>query len=197
MCSLSDILKIDQDVCLNWDYPAHEYNVNLSLQVRFHSCSYVTDFPWPATTIYVLTWAVRLEIGRTIDLVVTEICAVLFIDARGIYAAAFDVAPSVCAGCYTCTYVDLIQLFILVFCRTRLLRSRYLNWVRSDLEMTPTMFWPTLTICLTWMVSKRNCKHICSVKHYTPYSARMNPENTHQLMGFYMEALILGIIHVL
>ncbi len=30
-----------------------------------------------------------------------------------------------------------------------------------------------------------------SSKHYTPYSARMN---THKLMGFYMEVLILGII---
>ncbi len=26
------------------------------------------------------------------------------------------------------------------------------------------------------------------------YSARMSPENTHKLMGFYMEVLILGII---
>ncbi len=25
------------------------------------------------------------------------------------------------------------------------------------------------------------------------YSARMSPENTHTLMGFYMEVLILGI----
>ncbi len=31
--------------------------------------------------------------------------------------------------------------------------------------------------------------------HYTPYSARMSPENTHKLMGIYMEVLILGIIH--
>ncbi len=29
---------------------------------------------------------------------------------------------------------------------------------------------------------------------YTLYSARMNPENVHKLMGFYMEVLILGII---
>ncbi len=28
----------------------------------------------------------------------------------------------------------------------------------------------------------------------TPYSARMSPETTHKLMGFYMEVLILGII---
>ncbi len=31
--------------------------------------------------------------------------------------------------------------------------------------------------------------------HYTPYSARMSQENTHKLMGFYMEVLILGVIH--
>ncbi len=30
--------------------------------------------------------------------------------------------------------------------------------------------------------------------NYTPYSARMSPENTHKLMGFYMEVLILGVI---
>ncbi len=29
---------------------------------------------------------------------------------------------------------------------------------------------------------------------YTPYSARMSPENAHKLMGFYMEFLILGVI---
>ncbi len=28
---------------------------------------------------------------------------------------------------------------------------------------------------------------------YTLYSARMSPENTHKLMGFYMEGLILGV----
>ncbi len=33
-----------------------------------------------------------------------------------------------------------------------------------------------------------------SSQHYTPYSARMSPENTHKLMGFYMEVLVLGII---
>ncbi len=27
-----------------------------------------------------------------------------------------------------------------------------------------------------------------------PYSARMSPKNTHKLMGFYMEVLILGVI---
>ncbi len=32
---------------------------------------------------------------------------------------------------------------------------------------------------------------------YTPYSTRMSPENTHKLMGFYMEVLILGIIYTL
>ncbi len=31
-------------------------------------------------------------------------------------------------------------------------------------------------------------------RHYTPYSARMSPETTHKLMGFYMEVLILGAI---
>ncbi len=31
--------------------------------------------------------------------------------------------------------------------------------------------------------------------HYTPYSARMSPENTYKLMGFYMDVLILGITH--
>ncbi len=30
--------------------------------------------------------------------------------------------------------------------------------------------------------------------HYTPYSARMSPENTHKLMGIYMEVVILGVI---
>ncbi len=30
--------------------------------------------------------------------------------------------------------------------------------------------------------------------HYTPYSAHMSPENTHKLMGFYMEVLILGVM---
>ncbi len=29
---------------------------------------------------------------------------------------------------------------------------------------------------------------------YTLYSARMSPENTHKLMGFYMEVLILGVM---
>ncbi len=29
---------------------------------------------------------------------------------------------------------------------------------------------------------------------YTPYSARMSPENTHKLMRFYMDVLILGVI---
>ncbi len=29
---------------------------------------------------------------------------------------------------------------------------------------------------------------------YTPYSARMSPEDTHKLMGLYMEVLILGVI---
>ncbi len=29
---------------------------------------------------------------------------------------------------------------------------------------------------------------------YTPYSARMSPENTHKVMGFYMEISILGFI---
>ncbi len=28
----------------------------------------------------------------------------------------------------------------------------------------------------------------------TLYSARVSPENTHKLMGFYMEVLILGVI---
>ncbi len=28
---------------------------------------------------------------------------------------------------------------------------------------------------------------------YTPYSARMSPETTHKIMGFYMEVLILGV----
>ncbi len=32
---------------------------------------------------------------------------------------------------------------------------------------------------------------------YVPYSAHMSPDTTHKLMGFYMEGLILGIIHVL
>ncbi len=32
---------------------------------------------------------------------------------------------------------------------------------------------------------------------YMPYSARMSPETTHKLMRFYMEVLILGVIHVL
>ncbi len=30
--------------------------------------------------------------------------------------------------------------------------------------------------------------------HYTPYSARMSLENTHKLMRFYVEGLILGAI---
>ncbi len=29
---------------------------------------------------------------------------------------------------------------------------------------------------------------------YTPYSARMSPENAHKLMEFYMEVLILDVI---
>ncbi len=32
-----------------------------------------------------------------------------------------------------------------------------------------------------------------AVLPYTPYSARMSPENTHKLMGIYMEGLILGV----
>ncbi len=35
---------------------------------------------------------------------------------------------------------------------------------------------------------------ISRLKHHTPYSARMSPENTHTLKGFYMEVLILGVI---
>ncbi len=31
------------------------------------------------------------------------------------------------------------------------------------------------------------------LKHYTPYGTRMSPENTHKLMGLYMEVLILSI----
>ncbi len=34
----------------------------------------------------------------------------------------------------------------------------------------------------------------CEYVHYTHYSTRMSPDNTHKLMGFYMEVLILGII---
>ncbi len=33
-----------------------------------------------------------------------------------------------------------------------------------------------------------------SAYHYTPYSPHRSPENTHKLMGFYMEVLILGVI---
>ncbi len=29
--------------------------------------------------------------------------------------------------------------------------------------------------------------------YYAPYSARMSPENIHELMGFCMEVLILGV----
>ncbi len=32
-------------------------------------------------------------------------------------------------------------------------------------------------------------------KHYTPYSACMSPENTHKLMGSYMEVLILDVLY--
>ncbi len=35
----------------------------------------------------------------------------------------------------------------------------------------------------------------CFFKHSTLYSARMSPENTHKLMGLYMEVLIVGNIH--
>ncbi len=37
------------------------------------------------------------------------------------------------------------------------------------------------------------CMHQPVQYHYTLYSARMSPENTHKLMGFYMESLIPGI----
>ncbi len=33
----------------------------------------------------------------------------------------------------------------------------------------------------------------CRLEHVQFYSARMSPENTHKLMGFYMEGLILGV----
>ncbi len=36
-------------------------------------------------------------------------------------------------------------------------------------------------------------EHSFSEQSYTPCSARMSPENTHKLMGFYMEVLILGV----
>ncbi len=32
------------------------------------------------------------------------------------------------------------------------------------------------------------------LKYYTPYSARMSPENAHKLMAFYMDVLVLGVI---
>ncbi len=32
------------------------------------------------------------------------------------------------------------------------------------------------------------------LQQYTPYSARMNPQTTHNLLGSYMEVLILGTI---
>ncbi len=36
--------------------------------------------------------------------------------------------------------------------------------------------------------------HILLVKgHYIPYSAHMSPENTHKLMGLYMEVVILHV----
>ncbi len=35
---------------------------------------------------------------------------------------------------------------------------------------------------------------MCVVFTYTPYSARMSPENVNKLIGFYMEVLILGVI---
>ncbi len=35
-------------------------------------------------------------------------------------------------------------------------------------------------------------KHNASYQHYTPYNAHniMSPENTHKVMGFYMEVII-------
>ncbi len=32
------------------------------------------------------------------------------------------------------------------------------------------------------------------IQPYTPDSTHMSPENTHKLMGFYLEVLILGVI---
>ncbi len=36
---------------------------------------------------------------------------------------------------------------------------------------------------------------VCNRRNLTinPYSARMSPENTHKLMGFYMKVIILGV----
>ncbi len=55
-----------------------------------------------------------------------------------------------------------------------------------------------LTVPWVW---KRSIQSIRSCEgsdyRYTPYSTRMSPENTHTLMGFYMEVLILGVIYTL
>ncbi len=61
-----------------------------------------------------------------------------------------------------------------------------------------------------WYAGNKSQAHVLAASHvlsnntvighglplnpYTPFSTRMNPENTHKLMGFYMEVLILGII---
>ncbi len=45
-------------------------------------------------------------------------------------------------------------------------------------------------------VQKLHCmRFLFLLAAYKNYSARMSPENTHTLMGFYMEVIILGVIH--
>ncbi len=48
---------------------------------------------------------------------------------------------------------------------------------------------------ITLAMSRANT--VTSNYPYTPVSAHMSPETIHKLLGFYMEVLILGAIHVL
>ncbi len=54
----------------------------------------------------------------------------------------------------------------------------------------------TLTICTVGQQWQGELLHVgvfCEqTLTYTPYGARMSPENTHKLMGFYTEVLTLG-----
>ncbi len=56
-------------------------------------------------------------------------------------------------------------------------------------QSTNTLHEISLVIIMCILASMTNCYY-----PYAPYSARMSPENTHKIMAFYMEVLILGVI---
>ncbi len=62
-----------------------------------------------------------------------------------------------------------------------------LIWYESPQDL------PLVTIALVLVKTLEHNNLLC--QPYTPYSARMSPKNTHKLMGFCMEVLILGVVH--